>query len=215
MVKRTKTSKITKHNLGPRILRLLTEEGKNSVEIAKILTDEGFSISQPTVSRWISKERETHKDEVRDIIHEHVSKVVPDDLKALETMEKQCLVWAKEDPDTRSERISAWEKIKESFETIRKAILSANDETKNDTMEVFYKRCLNWIIEDLNNQKERLAAMREARSIIDTKLKYAGILEGQTAGNIWIGPARDEEQGPEEGESSKRFLHIAGKDNAE
>jgi len=209
-----KTDKITKHNLGPRILHLLTEEGKNSVEIAKILTGEGFSISQPTVSRWITKERESHRDEVKDIIHDHVSKVIPDDLKALETMEEQCLKWAEEDSDTRSERISAWQKIKDSFKSIRDVILSADTETQDDEMKAFYKRCLNWIIEDLNNQKERLSAMREARSIIDTKLKYAGILEGQTAGNIWITPEKDAEQLSEEDiPPHKQLLHIAGKDN--
>lgn len=211
-----KTDKITKHNLGPRILHLLTEEGKNSIEIAAILTNEGFSISQPTISRWITKERKSHKDEVKDIIHDHVTAVVPEDLKALEVMEEQCLKWAAEGPDTRSERISAWHKIKDSYRSIREQLMSATKETYAEVMDGFYKRCLNWIIEDLNNQKERLAAMREARSIIDTKLKYAGILEGQAGGNIFIGPARnDEEPAEDKDPAPSRVLHIAGKEHEE
>ena len=209
-----KTDKITKHNLGPRILHLMTQEGKNSVEIAQILTEEGFKISQPTVSRWITRERNSHKDEVRDIVHDHVSKVVPDDMKALEEMEKQCLAWSREGPDTRSERIAAWEKIKDSYAVLKDDLLSATSDTVNDILNVFYKRCLNWILEDLDSQKERLSAMREARSIIDTKLKYAAVLEGQTGGNIFIGPAPQEKPSPDEGqESSNRVLHITGKQN--
>jgi len=40
-----KTDKITKHNLGPRILHLMTQEGKNSVEIRPgFLPKRGFKI---------------------------------------------------------------------------------------------------------------------------------------------------------------------------
>jgi len=93
-------------------------------------------------------------------------------------------------------------------------LLSATSDTVNDILNVFYKRCLNWILEDLDSQKERLSAMREARSIIDTKLKYAAVLEGQTGGNIFIGPAPQEKPSPDEGqESSNRVLHITGKQN--
>lgn len=204
-----KTDKISKHNLGPRILHLLTQEGKNSVEIARILTEEGFKISQPTVSRWLSRERESHRDEVRDIVHEHVTKVVPDDMAALEEMERQCLTWSREGPDTAAERISAWKKIKDSYDHIKRDLLSATPDNLAEVMDGFYKQCLNWILEDLENQKQRLSAMREARSIIDTKLKYAGILEGQAGGNIFIGPAKDNDPPPED-EDQDRTLHIAG-----
>jgi predicted transcriptional regulator len=211
-----KIDKITKHNLGPRILQLLTEEGRNSGQIAKILTDEGFKISQPTISRWLSKERETHQDEVKDIVHKHVAQVVPDDLKALEEMEKQCLDWSKEGPDIKSERISAWPKILETFNEVKNLLLTVDQEDVKKVMETFYKRCLHWIIEDLNNQKDRLSAMREARSIIDTKLKYSGILEGATAGNIFIGPTKDgEETKGDDAAPHKRLLHLVGKDNEE
>ncbi len=207
-----KVDKITKHNLGPRILQLLTEKGRNSGQIARILTDEGFKISQPTISRWLSKERETHKDEVKDLVHNHVAKVVPDDLNALEDMEKQCLEWAKEGPDIRSERISAWPKILDTFNEVKNSLLTADEKEFIKAMKAFYQRCLHWIIEDLNNQKDRLSAMREARSIIDTKLKYSGILEGITAGNIFIGPTKDGEEA-KEGDVAphKRLLHLAGK----
>jgi predicted transcriptional regulator len=211
-----KIDKITKHNLGPRILQLLTEEGRNSGQIAKILTDEGFKISQPTVSRWLAKERETHQAEVKDIVHKHVAEVVPEDLKALEEMEKQCLDWSREGPDIKSERIVAWPKILDTFHEVKNSLLTQDEKEFIKEMKAFYQRCLHWIIEDLNNQKDRLSAMREARSIIDTKLKYSGILEGATAGNIFIGPTKDGEN-PKEDDTAphERLLHLVGKDNEE
>jgi len=54
-----KVGKIQKNELGPRILSLLTEQGKGSKEIAAILTEEGFKISQPTVFGLIKDERES------------------------------------------------------------------------------------------------------------------------------------------------------------
>ena len=54
-----KVGKIQKHNLGPRIFELLTQDGKSSKEIAAILTAQGFRISPSAVSRLIKDERES------------------------------------------------------------------------------------------------------------------------------------------------------------
>ena len=54
-----KVGKIQKHELGPRILSLLTEQGKGSKEIAAILIAQGFGISPSAVSRLIKDERES------------------------------------------------------------------------------------------------------------------------------------------------------------
>lgn len=188
-----KVGKIEKHELGPRIISLLTEQAKGSKEIAEILTKEGFKLSQPTVSRWIKKQRENHQDEVHDIIHKHVTKVLPNDLQALEDMETQCLAWAQEGPDTKAERIGLWEKVNASFREWQGLLLSISLEVSEKdlkkTMDPIIKQCLNWILEDINIQKERIAAMRMGSSIIDIKLKYSAILEGVKAGSIFIRPA--------------------------
>jgi len=213
-----KVGKIEKHDLGPRILTLLTEEGKGSKEIAVILTKEGFKLSQPTVSRWIKKQRENHKDEVQDIITKHVTKVLPNDLQALEDMETQCLAWAQEGPDTKGERIGLWEKVSASFPEWKILLLSISEEISEKdlkkTMDPIIKQCLNWILEDINIQKERIAAMRMGSSIIDIKLKYSALLEGVKAGSIFIGPAESDQAPVAEVSSEKdRRLHLVPKED--
>lgn len=214
-----KVGKIQKHNLGPRIFSLLTEEGKGSKEIAEILTQEGFKLSQPTVSRWIKQQRDNHRDEVQDIIRKHVTQVLPDDLVALEEMERQCLDWAKEGPDTKAERIGLWEKVKANFRQWQGILLAISLEVSEKdlkkAMDPIIKQCLNWILEDINIQKERIGAMRMGSSIIDIKLKYAGLLEGSKPGSIYIRPAGSgDEPSPDEALGPKdRRLHIVPKED--
>jgi len=217
-----KVGKIEKHELGPRILSLLTEQGKGSKEIATILTKEGFKLSQPTVSRWIKQQRENHEDEVHNIIHKHVTEVLPDDLQALEDMETQCLAWAQEGPDTKAERIGLWEKVKANFREWQGILLSISLEVSEKdlkkAMDPIIKQCLNWILEDINIQKERIAAMRMGSSIIDIKLKYSALLEGVKAGNIFIRPAQSGDKSPagEPGPQKDYRLHLIPKgDDAE
>jgi len=214
-----KVGKIQKHDLGPRILSLLTEEGKGSKQIAAILTEEGFKLSQPTVSRWIKQQRENHEDEVQDIIRKHVTGVLPNDLQALEDMEEQCLAWAKEGPDTKAERIGLWEKVKANFREWQGVLLSISLEVSEKdlkkAMDPIIKQCLNWILEDINIQKERIGAMRMGSSIIDIKLKYSALLEGAKAGSIIIRPAKsgDEPTGDTVIAAKDCRLHLVPKED--
>ena len=205
-----KIGKIEKHNLGPRILKLLTEEGKNSQQIAETLTNEGFKLSQPTVSRWIKEQRDSHKDEVIDIVSEHVSKVIPNDLKALERMGGLVLNWAEEEPDTKAERISTWEKIYKAVIEFRDLLLPDDEKERIKIVRLFIKQCFRWILEDINIQKERIAAMRMATTIIDTKLKYSVILVDTKEGNIYIEKAKGEDTPPD---SEKRQLYLVKKED--
>ena len=63
---RRKTTKIEKYNLGPRIFRMITHDGLNTTQVAAALTTQGFTISQPTISRWWKDQQEnpTIQDEV-------------------------------------------------------------------------------------------------------------------------------------------------------
>jgi len=211
-----KTTKIEKHNLGPRVLRMLLKEGKTSAQIAETLTREGIKISQPTVSRFIKAQRENARDEVQDILHDHVQRELPKDLTALEEMERICLAWAQEEPDTTAERVSLWQKVMEQIPVWREKIITYSDlETKDKAQVIrgFIEQVTRWLLEDINIQKQRINAMRMATSIIDTKLKYSGVLREDEGSNIIIAGQDDRQAdtGESDGDGYKT-LHVVGKE---
>jgi len=192
-----KIGKIEKHNLGPRILEMLTQEGFNSVQIAARLTKDGFKLSQPTVSRWIKEEREQQQNHAKDLIRKHVDREIPKDLNALEAMELHTLAWANEEPETKAERITTWERVLQTLDTWADEITQAtlkDMKGRKTVVKGFVAQCLTWLMEEHGNQDKRLAAMRMASTIIEVKLRHAGIIEGLTSGNIYI----QEAQGPGE-----------------
>ena len=189
-----KIGKIEKHNLGPRILEMLTQEGFNSVQIAARLTKDGFKLSQPTVSRWIKENREQQQNHAKDLIRKHVDREIPKDLNALEDMELHTLAWASEEPETKAERISTWERVLERLDMWADEITQAalrDMKGKKEVVKAFVGQCLTWLMEEHGNQEKRLAAMRMATNIIEVKLRHAGIIEGLTSGHIYIGEAED------------------------
>jgi predicted transcriptional regulator len=212
-----KSGKIEKHNLGPRVLHLLLKEGKTSSQIAEILTKDGFKVSQPTVSRFIKANREKARDEVQDLIHDHVQREIPKDMTALEDMEQLCLAWAKEEPDTTAERIALWGKVQAQIPAWREKILSyaqGSDEEKAVIIKEFIQLVSRWLFEDLNMQKQRINAMRMATGIIDTKLKYSGVLQTGEGSNIIISGDEDERD-EERSDREDRTLRLVGKDDGE
>ncbi|GAG56985.1 unnamed protein product [marine sediment metagenome] len=107
-----------------------------------------------------------------------------------------------------------WGKVQDSFMKWQEQILSADQDTRKDIIKAIIRQCLDWILEDVDTQKQRIFAMRMAATIIDTKLRYSGILEGAGAGNIYIQPAPQEPEEDGEGQdklSEKSQLHIVGK----
>ena len=126
-------NKIEKYNLQNRVLAL-SGEGNTTHQIAAILTEEAegrYSISQPTVSRWLKTVREDRAEQTKQLVHDHVKEHVPADLQALEDLESEYL-----------------------------AIFNNPEQY---------------------NLKDRMAAGDRIVKIIDTKLKYAGILENPDA----------------------------------
>ncbi len=183
-----RVSKIDQFSLDRRVLDLI-KQGKKSPEIAAILTAEGVEISQPTVSRWLKKQRDSNQGKIQDIIQDHVEKTVPADLDALELMEQQCLDWAQEGVAKKAERIGTWLRVKEALPEWRKQILDSpglEEKEQNLLCRSLVAQCLSWAITDAQSQKQRLAAMKMAESIISTKLRFAGVIEDTETGRIYI-----------------------------
>lgn len=220
---RRKTTKIEKHDLGPRIFRMITHDGLNTTEVAAALTTQGFAISQPTISRWWKDQREnpTIQNEVQELIQDHIKKEIPKDMEALESMEGQCLEWAEEGIEDQTERIKVWERVLMALETwaeqIRTAALKGEKE-KRALARGFVDQCLKWVIEDRGNQRERLAAMRMAANIVEIKLRFSGVIDGAASGNIYIGRQGDPDgqQPPDQdgGADERKLFLVKGDPNA-
>jgi predicted transcriptional regulator len=108
-------NKIAYLNLEPVIMQLQGDGVKRSKDIAAHLRQMGHSISQPTVSRWLKEQRETKIEETQKLVRDHVQKVIPVDLDALEEMELQCLTLAREEKGDFSHRL-AWQNIEKNLD---------------------------------------------------------------------------------------------------
>ena len=81
-------NKIEKFKLGSRIQTLCTE-GLIDEEIAGILNEEAegqYTVSRPTVSRWLRKERKRRKTIADVVLDDYIQTSLPNDLKILEEM---------------------------------------------------------------------------------------------------------------------------------
>lgn len=190
-----KVSKIDKLGLGRRIHELMDGGLLTSKAIASALTAEGFAVSQPTVSRWLKEERETRREETQTIVREHVKKVVPDDLDALEEIEAQCLAWAREDTASFAHRLAGqhiaaslerWIDLIRGADTARMADPEQGEKAREAAVAGIMRQCLVWIADDASLQKKRITAMRMASQVIDLKLRYSGIIDGAGSGNIFF-----------------------------
>ncbi|MBU2548877.1 MAG: hypothetical protein KKB20_10725 [Proteobacteria bacterium] len=187
-----KTGKIDQHQLGQRILDMVCREQRTTHEVANILKAEGYSISQPTVARWLKERREESAGKAQTIFQEHIERELPKDLEALEGMEALLLAWARETPDKRAERITVWEKVYAALEGILgdlEGLRFKDGKEKLLWAQGFVAQALKWLMEDYSDQKSRRAAMKLTAEIITIKLRFAGIIEGSESGNIIIRPA--------------------------
>lgn len=156
-------SKIDKFNMGQAVLDLFAK-GKNTYEIAdavsEMLKDQGIfyynggdpipeRVSQPTVARYLKEVRKERAEETRAVVHEHVKAHIPKDLEALEEIEG-------------------------FFLSIFRNVL-IDPETKEPMIDAATGKIMGAGYDD----KTRGAAAMQAKAVIETKLKYAGILEEQ------------------------------------
>lgn len=203
-------SKIETQQLAGRIEELIASGTATSQGIAAALKTEGYAISQPTISRYLKKVRETRTDETRKIVEDHIQKTVPADLDALESIEGQCLEWSQEDNEAFAHRL-ALKYIKEHLAVWREALMAAVDEESSATaVKEIMAQVANWMADDISLQKKRLAAMRMASIIIDMKLRYAGLIDASKDGNVFILGKDDELE--KDSETGRFVVHVGGKD---
>jgi predicted transcriptional regulator len=209
------TGKIEKLGLVKRIEELVSQGTASSEAISVALKAEGFNVSQPTVSRYLKKTRDSRREATQDILNNHIQEHVPADLTALEAMEAQCLTWAHENNDAFAHRL-AGRHIAESLNLWLGIILNINPASYADPAELNKARllavreimtqCIGWISDDFAVQKARLAAMRQASGIIEMKLRFAGVIGGEQSGNVFILGNDDRDRLEKDAESGKLRL---------
>jgi hypothetical protein len=202
-----------------RFIQGLAAEGLSARRIAvrvKVEKPE-VKISDSAVIRYVGKLRSAAADEAFDVIRKHVDKVVPEDLKALEEMEAQCLEWAREAGKDRIDRMAeAAVEIRGKVDAWR---LMLQEERDADGQRVLVKKiireCLEFMAREDRLQAQRDKAMNTAIKIIDLKLRQAGLLDDEGKGRIVIVDRRtDTVEAEKEKKGYKPFV-IQGGRNAE
>ncbi len=153
-------NKVERFNLVERILAL-SGQGKNTYEIATILTKEAdgkYSISQPTVARFLKGVRKDRSEQTRQIVQDYIKATVPADLDSIEEVQAWLIKQFRSIESMTKEAVS---------EAIGKPV---SEKMFNRLIEIFPAHPL-----DLRAKAE--IGMKIIR-IVDVKLKYAGILEG-------------------------------------
>lgn len=202
-------SKIERLGLAPRVARLMVEEGITvGREIGRILRKEGVKISDAAVNRYLAKVGRVAKSTAEKIIQEHVDRVVPDDLAALEEMEALCLKWSKEETPELAERIAA-AKATADFEVddwvrVLSAVPASDIKARAAAVKEIIKRVVDYIAKDDRMQDKRIRAMAMAHKIIETKLSKAGLLKDEGKGKIVIVESSREYDPDERGEDKNQ-----------
>jgi len=179
-------NKITRLKLEATIEELIVNGITTSVGISAALKEKGYNVSQPTVSRYLHTVQQARQEEAQQIVNRHVQEKLPSDLTALETMEKQCLDWAGENNDVFAHRLAERHIVEAAPAWAEQIIRLAGGEPKEKilALKAITTQCLSWIADDLEMQKARLAAMRQAANIIEMKVKFA--LGNKDEGSIFI-----------------------------
>jgi hypothetical protein len=188
-------SKIERLGLAERVHALMVDEGVTvGREIGRRLRADGVTISDAAVNRYLSKVGRVAASRAEKLIQEHVDRVVPDDLCALEDLESTCLKWSKEDPVELAERM-AEAKSAIDFELDEWMELIAAAQEKKERSKVIglvIKKVLSYILKDARLQDKRIKAMTMAVKIIELKLAKAGMLKDEGRGKIIIVDASEE-----------------------
>lgn len=182
-----RATKIDKHGLGPRILQLSLREFKRDREIFELLKEEGFHISLMTISRWLKKHKGQSVNEVQAILHSHNVKELPKDLDALERMEAMALNWSEEEPAETVEKLPIKERAMAALEEWREMLAGAvGEKDQIRAVHTIIRQVSKWVMETINDRKDRINYMRMATNIIETKLRFSGVIDSEGTGNIII-----------------------------
>lgn len=179
-------SKIERLGLAETVQKMLADGITTGKKIARILREEhDADLSDDAVYRYLAKIKDSIRPEAFKIINEHVKKVVPDDLNALEEIESTCLDWSRIAGKEHVERIAAAAiEIAGEIENFKSALLDSKDDAA--AVKKIIKECLHYIQLDDRRQDQRLAAMGMAVKIIDLKLRQSGLLGSKGNGQIVI-----------------------------
>lgn len=173
-------NKIDKFQLGDRILALCGD-GLTDEEISNTLNQEAegnYTVSRPTVSRWLQGVRRARAQKTKKVYDEHIEVVLPQDLEALERLEKYFLGIAlpnfNEDPNIEP----ATEPCQNCKGTGTIKSVQLNEP------QAIWNPCTDCkgtgkaeIPPEVIDPRNRVAAADRVIKIIDTKLKYAGLLD--------------------------------------
>ena len=186
-------TKIEQMGLDRRIQELVTE-GLSARRIAAQVKIENpdAKVSESAIARYVGKVRNAATDEAFKTIRDHVDRVVPEDLKALEEMEGQCLEWAREAGKDRVDRMAdaavaimgkvqlwRWMLISDTYFT-------GKDEDIDVLVRKIIRECLIYMAREDRLQLQRDKAMNTAIKIIDLKLRQAGLLDDEGKSPIYI-----------------------------
>lgn len=213
-------TKIEKWGLAPKVLELLSKGITSPSAIAEALNEfmlgsdehRGRSVTRTAVTRFIDAKKPEIKKAATEIFTDHVKTVVPNDLSALEEFEALCLGWVRESVENRHARITqAVVKIDGEVDKWAKLLDEARDpEARENAVKGIVGRCLKYLSGDDDEQKRRLAAMRQATQIIDLKLTKAAMLEDTDKGRIIIIDRSGDYAGETPGAVREKFTMLTG-----
>lgn len=207
---------IERYGLAERVWGLasgdLTPDGKpmGPKPISELLEKEGYNLSSKNIGKWIRTQKDKVKEDMRDLLSEHLRTKLPDDLDALEELEKASLDNAKKQVDFISHSVSVNEKVHKHF--MDKWIIElidavADEKALRGLVTEIVRQVGSWIGEQIDWMKTQRDERKVALTAIDMKLRYAAQLHGAGSGNILIygagqGPADPSPQGEESQEAS-------------
>lgn len=223
--KKKRTGKIEQFRLEGTITKMNIDDGLSGVEISEKLKEQGYSVSPATVCRWLKSQREAQAEDAGRIFSDHVAKELPKDLEALERMEALCLKWADEDGADRVQRIAGWAKVAQLVPEYARRLTDYHNRGEKERagmVKDFITEIMGILMEDVKLVKQRLTAIEQARKIIETKLRNAGVIKSDEKGNIVIKAYDDTSDGgpgtapgghpghPSPADSGRRFLSFQG-----
>ncbi len=182
-------SKVEREGFADKVQSMMKSGITTATKIHQILKDEyDANLSVSSVTRYVAKIKDTIAGDSFKTIRDHVDSVVPEDLKALEAMEKQCLDWAKEDPGEMAERLAATAILVDSEVNDWVDLILSVPGAKDRIVKIkrIVRKVAGYILKDARLQNKRIQAMNTAVKIITLKLQQAGLLDDEGKGKIII-----------------------------
>ena len=173
-------------------------------------------ISRATVTRHLKKVKDVIGEDALKIIRDHIDRVVPEDLAALEEIESTCLDWFREPGDDRIKRLTEaaldirGEIDKWINQLMAVAAIQGDEEkfkkAKRKLAGTMLAGAMSYLKNDAMMQGQRLAAAKMAQTVIESKLRNAGLLDDETKGRIVFLTRGDEDRDSLPGGGQKLFV---------